>query len=191
MLIPFALNAQNIRVSGTVLDDQNEPLPGVNVIQVGTTNGTITDIDGKYELQVPSDAQLTFSFIGFSNHTENVDGRSNISVTLKSDNKELDEVVVVGYGTMKKSDVSGSVVSVDTKDMMKRAPANVNQGLQGAAAGVMVTAQDGSPDGNSQVRIRGVATINGSAAPLYVVDGVQVGTDERRFCNRYLRCCRC
>jgi len=177
MLIPFALNAQNIRVSGTVLDDQNEPLPGVNVIQVGTTNGTITDIDGKYELQVPSDAQLTFSFIGFSNHTENVDGRSNITVTLKSDNKELDEVVVVGYGTMKKSDVSGSVVSVDTKDMMKRAPSNVNQGLQGAAAGVMVTAQDGSPDGNSQVRIRGVATINGSAAPLYVVDGVQVGTD--------------
>jgi TonB-linked SusC/RagA family outer membrane protein len=178
MLIPFALSAQNIRVSGTVLDADNEPLPGVNVVQTGTTNGTITDIDGKYEISVPSDATLTFSYIGYNNHVENVNGRTSLPpITLKSDDKELEQVVVVGYGTMKKSDVSGSVVSVDTKDMLKRAPANVNQGLQGAAAGVMVTAQDGSPDGNSQVRIRGVATINGSAAPLYVVDGVQVGTD--------------
>ena len=178
LMIPFALQAQNIQVSGTVLDANNEPLPGVNVVQTGTTNGTITDLDGKYSLSVPSDATLTFSYIGFTNHVENVNGRTNIPpVTLESDDKELEQVVVVGYGTMKKSDVSGSVVSVDAKDMMKRAPANVNQGLQGAAAGVMVTAQDGSPDGRSQVRIRGVATINGNASPLYVVDGVQVGTD--------------
>ncbi|MBQ9212487.1 MAG: SusC/RagA family TonB-linked outer membrane protein, partial [Bacteroidales bacterium] len=178
MLIPFALSAQNIRVSGKVLDADSEPLPGVNVVQTGTTNGTITDIDGNYSIEVPSDASLTFSYIGYNNHVENVNGRTSLPpITLKSDDKEIEQVVVVGYGTMKKSDVSGSVVSVDTKDMMKRAPANVNQGLQGAAAGVMVTAQDGSPDGNSQVRIRGVATINGSAAPLYVVDGVQVGTD--------------
>ena len=178
MLIPFALSAQNIRVSGTVLDADNEPLPGVNVVQTGTTNGTITDIDGKYEISVPSDATLTFSYIGYNNHVENVNGRTSLPpITLKSDDKEIEQVVVVGYGTMKKSDVSGSVASVDTKDMMKRAPVNVNQGLQGAAAGVMVTAQDGSPEGKSQVRIRGVATINGSAQPLYVVDGVQVGTN--------------
>ena len=178
LMIPFALVAQNIQVSGTVLDANNEPLPGVNVVQTGTTNGTITDLDGKYSINVPSDATLTFSYIGFTNHVEPVNGRTSIpAVTLESDDKEIEQVVVVGYGTMKKSDVSGSVVSVDTKDMMKRAPANVNQGLQGAAAGVMVTAQDGSPDGRSQVRIRGVATINGNASPLYVVDGVQVGTD--------------
>ena len=178
LMIPFALQAQNIQVSGTVLDANNEPLPGVNVVQTGTTNGTITDLDGKYSINVPSDATLTFSYIGFTNHVEPVNGRTSIpAVTLESDDKEIEQVVVVGYGTMKKSDVSGSVVSVDTKDMMKRAPANVNQGLQGAAAGVMVTAQDGSPDGNSQVRIRGVATINGNAQPLYVVDGVAVGTD--------------
>jgi TonB-linked SusC/RagA family outer membrane protein len=178
MLIPFALSAQNIRVSGTVLDADNEPLPGVNVVQTGTTNGTITDIDGKYEISVPSDATLTFSYIGCVSHTENVNGRTTLPpVTLKSDDKEIEQVVVVGYGTMKKSDVSGSVASVDTKDMMKRTPTNVNQGLQGAAAGVMVTAQDGSPEGKSQVRIRGIATINGSAQPLYVVDGVQVGTN--------------
>ena len=178
LMIPFALYAQNIQVTGTVLDANNEPLPGVNVVQTGTTNGTITDLDGKYSLSVPSDATLTFSYIGFTNHVENVNGRTNIPpVVLESDDKEIEQVVVVGYGTMKKSDVSGSVVSVDTKDMMKRAPINVNQGLQGAAAGVMVTAQDGSPEGKSQVRIRGVATINGSAQPLYVVDGVQVGTN--------------
>ena len=177
-MIPFALYAQNIQVTGTVLDANNEPLPGVNVVQTGTTNGTITDLDGKYSLSVPSDATLTFSYIGFTNHVEPVNGRSSIpAVVLESDDKEIEQVVVVGYGTMKKSDVSGSVVSVDTKDMMKRAPINVNQGLQGAAAGVMVTAQDGSPEGKSQVRIRGVATINGSAQPLYVVDGVQVGTN--------------
>ena len=177
LMIPFALSAQ-IQVSGTVLDSNNEPLPGVNVIQTGTTNGTITDLDGKYTISVPSDATLTFSYIGFTNHEENVNGRTNIPpIILESDDKEIEQVVVVGYGTMKKSDVSGSVVSVDTKDMMKRAPVNVNQGLQGAAAGVMVTAQDGSPEGKSQVRIRGVATINGSAQPLYVVDGVQVGTN--------------
>ncbi|MBR4325021.1 MAG: SusC/RagA family TonB-linked outer membrane protein, partial [Bacteroidales bacterium] len=178
LMIPFALSAQNIQVSGTVLDANNEPLPGVNVVQTGTTNGTITDLDGKYSINVPSDATLTFSYIGFTNHVEPVNGRTSIpAVTLESDDKEIEQVVVVGYGTMKKSDVSGSVVSVDTKDMMKRAPVNVNQGLQGAAAGVMVTAQDGSPEGKSQVRIRGVATINGSAQPLYVVDGVQVGTN--------------
>ena len=178
LMIPFALSAQNIQVSGTVLGSDNEPLPGVNVIQTGTTNGTITDLDGKYSLSVPSNATLTFSYIGYNSHVENVNGRTSIPpISLESDDKELEQVVVVGYGTMKKSDVSGSVVSVDTKDMMKRAPANVNQGLQGAAAGVMVTAQDGSPDGRSQVRIRGVATINGNASPLYVIDGVQVGTD--------------
>ena len=178
LMIPFALSAQNIQVSGTVLGSDNEPLPGVNVIQTGTTNGTITDLDGKYSINVPSDATLTFSYIGFNNHVENVNGRTSIPpIVLESDDKEIEQVVVVGYGTMKKSDVSGSVVSVDTKDMMKRAPVNVNQGLQGAAAGVMVTAQDGSPEGKSQVRIRGVATINGSAQPLYVVDGIQVGTN--------------
>ncbi|MDD6000607.1 MAG: TonB-dependent receptor [Bacteroidales bacterium] len=178
LLFPFALSAQNITVSGKVFDaSTNEPLVGVTVVQTGTQNGTITDIDGNYNISVPSDASLTFSYIGYITNTVFVNGKSTLPVSLDPDNKTLEQVVVVGYGTMKKSDVSGSVASVDTKDMMKRAPANVNQGLQGAAAGVMVTQQDGSPDGRSQVRIRGVATINGNASPLYVVDGVQIGTD--------------
>ncbi|MCR5454504.1 MAG: TonB-dependent receptor [Bacteroidales bacterium] len=178
LLIPLSLFAQNIKVTGKVIDaSNNEPLIGVNVVQAGTTNGTITDLDGKFEVNVPADSKLQFSYIGYVTQTIDVAGKTTIVCSMPTDDKELEQVVVVGYGTMKKSDVSGSVVSVDTEDMMKRAPANVNQGLQGAAAGVMVTAQDGSPDGNSQVRIRGVATINGNAQPLYVVDGVQVGTD--------------
>ena len=103
-------------------------------------------------------------------------GRTNIAITLKSENTALSDVVVIGYGTMKKSDVTGSVVSIDTKSMMKRTPVNVAQALQGAAAGVMVTSQDGAPGSNSAVRIRGIGTINGDAQPLYVVDGVQVGS---------------
>ena len=178
LLFPFALSAQNITVSGKVFDSStNEPLVGVTVVQTGTQNGTITDIDGNYSISVPGDASLTFSYIGYITNTVFVNGKSTLPVYLDTDDKTLEQVVVVGYGTMKKSDVSGSVASVDTKDMMKRAPQNVNQGLQGAAAGVMVTQQDGAPDSRSQVRIRGVATINGNASPLYVVDGVQVGTD--------------
>ena len=178
LLFPFALSAQNITVSGKVFDaSTNEPLVGVTVVQTGTQNGTITDIDGNYSISCPGDASLTFSYIGYIAQTVFVNGKSTLPVYLNTDDKQLEQVVVVGYGTMKKSDISGSVASVDTKDMMKRAPQNVNQGLQGAAAGVMVTQQDGSPDSRSQVRIRGVATINGNASPLYVVDGVQVGTD--------------
>ncbi|MCQ2252319.1 MAG: TonB-dependent receptor [Bacteroidales bacterium] len=178
LLIPFSILAQDIKVTGKVLDgNTNEALIGVNVVQSGTTNGTVTDLDGKFEITVPSDSKLQFSYIGYVAQTIDVAGKTTIICTLATDDKEIEQVVVVGYGTMKKSDVSGSVVSVNTDDMMKRSPANVNQGLQGAAAGVMVTAQDGSPEGKSQVRIRGVATINGNAQPLYVVDGIQVGTD--------------
>jgi len=178
LLIPFSILAQNITVTGKVIDgNTSETLVGVNVVQAGTTNGTITDFDGKFSISVPSDSKLTFSYIGYVSQTLDVAGKTTIVCTLSTDDKEIEQVVVVGYGTMKKSDVSGSVVSVNAEDMMKRTPANVAQGLQGAAAGVMVSQQDGSPDGKAQVRIRGVATINGSAAPLYVIDGVQVGTD--------------
>ena len=128
-------------------------------------------------MKAASNATITFSYVGYVTQDINVGGRSTINVILKEDNTTLNDVVVIGYGTMKKSDITGSVVSVNTEDMMKRAPVNIAQGLQGAAPGVIVTMQDGSPDAKAQVRIRGVATINGSAAPLYVVDGVQVGTD--------------
>lgn len=165
-------------VSGTVKDSQGAVLPGVAVMVSGTNNGTVTDIDGKYQVSsVPTNGSLVYSFIGYELQTVAVNGRSTIDVTLIEESIDLSEVVAVGYGTMKKSDISGSVATVDRETMMKRVPANVGQALQGAAAGVMVTMQDGSPDGASAIRIRGVGTINGDASPLYVVDGVQVGNN--------------
>ena len=122
-------------------------------------------------------AKLTFSFIGYVTQTVQVAGKTTLDIILKEDAQALDEVIVVGYGTMKKSDIAGSVASVNAEDMLRRTPTNIAQGLQGAAPGVIVTMQDGAPDANAAVRIRGVATINGKADPLYVVDGIQVGTN--------------
>ena len=177
MIMPLCANAQNITVKGTVKDVNGEPLIGVNVLQVGTTNGIITDFDGNYQMNVPSNARLSFSFIGYRTQYVTVNGRKQINVTLEEDAKTLEEVVVVGYGTMKKSDISGAVTTVNQEAVMRRVPQNIGQALQGAAAGVIVTQQDGAPDANAAIRIRGVGTINGDASPLYVVDGVQVGTN--------------
>ena len=174
--MPLYVSAQNVTVKGNVKDAAGEPVIGAGVVQQGTTNGTVTDIDGNYQIVVPASATLNFSSVGYVDQAVAVAGRNVINVVLAEDTELLEEVVVVGYGTVKKSDITGSVASVDREAMMKRAPQNIGQALQGAAAGVIVTAQDGSPDGNSAVRIRGVGTINGEASPLYVVDGVQVGT---------------
>lgn len=172
LLIPFALNAQNIRVSGTVVDDGNVPLPGVNVVEEGTTNGTITDIDGNYSLEVPSDAKISFSFIGFMNHTESVNGRSTISVAMKPDNQEIEEVVVVGYGTQRKEAVTGSVASVKGDDMRAVAGSNITQSLQGRVAGVEMTQTSSKPGESMQIRIRGSRSLNASNDPLIVLDGI-------------------
>ena len=176
LLIPFALNAQNIRVSGTVVDEGNEPLPGVNVVQEGTTNGTITDIDGNYSLEVPSDAKISFSFIGFMNHTENVDGRTSISVAMKPDNQEIEEVVVVGYGTQKKSDLTGSVASVKGEDLMNRSTTDAAAALQGKAAGIQVLNSSGKPGQGAQIRVRGYSSNSEKIGPLLIVDGLPVSS---------------
>ena len=175
--IPFGMSYAQSTIKGTVNDELGEPIIGASVKVQGTNDGTITDINGSFAVKAASNATLNISYVGYLSQSVKVAGKSEINVVLKEDAQMLNDVVVIGYGTMKKSDITGSVVSVNTEDMMKRAPVNVAQGLQGAAPGVIVTMQDGSPDSKAQVRIRGVATINGSAAPLYVVDGVQVGTD--------------
>lgn len=177
LMIPIWVCAQNITVRGAVKDANGEGMPGVNVLEAGTSNGIITDINGNFQISVSSKAKLTFSFIGYVTQTIPVTGKTTLNIIMKEDAQALDEVVVVGYGTQRKSDISGSVASVDRESMMRKTPTNVAQGLQGAAAGVLVTAQDGAPDANAAIRIRGVATINGKADPLYVVDGVQVGTN--------------
>ena len=174
-LLPLGALAQSI-VKGTVNDEAGEPIIGATVKVQGGTTGAITDFNGAFSVQAASNATLSVSYVGYVTETVKVNGRSNIVVVLKEDTNTLNDVVVIGYGTMRKSDISGAVTSVDQEAVMKRIPTNIGQALQGAAAGVMVTQQDGAPDANAAIRIRGVGTINGDANPLYVVDGIQVGT---------------
>lgn len=178
LLCVFSIGAyaQSV-VNGIVNDESGEPIIGAAVRVAGTTVGTVTDVNGHFQLNVKPDAQLTVSYIGYKEMTVDVAGQTNIKVALPVEDTELSDVVVIGYGTSKRSDISGSVASVDANAMLKKAPVNLSDGLKGSAPGVLVTSQDGAPDALAQVRIRGVGTINGSADPLYVVDGVQVGTN--------------
>jgi TonB-linked SusC/RagA family outer membrane protein len=174
-----AINDQQQKVTGTVRDAKtNEPLIGVNVSVEGTAVGAITDAEGRYSVVLPGSAKtLVFTYIGYTTEKVQIQGQNIIDVVMNPVVLNLEEVIVVGYGTARKSDISGSVASVTREEMLKKAPTNILQGIKGQAAGVVVTAQDGAPDANSAIHIRGVATINGSANPLYVVDGVQVGTN--------------
>lgn len=175
---------QTAKILGTITDaTSNEPLVGVNVIVEGTTIGVISDADGHYSIEVPnSNAALSFSFVGYLTERIQIAGQSTINVQLTPDVTSLEEIVVVGYGTSRKSDISGSVASVNAADMMKRVPSNILQGMKGQAAGVVISAQDGSPDANSSIQIRGVGTVFGTTKPLYVIDGVVVG-DNANFLN--------
>ena len=175
-LFPLGAMAQSV-VKGTVNDEAGEPIIGATVKVQGTNAGAITDFNGNFSVQAASNATLNVSYVGYVPQTVNVNGRSNITVVLKEDAQMLNDVVVIGYGTMKKSDISGSVATINKEQMERKVPVNVAQALQGAAAGVLVTNQDGAPGTKSAIRIRGIGTINGDASPLYVVDGVQVGTN--------------
>ena len=175
-LFPMGALAQNV-VKGTVNDEAGEPIIGATVKVSGSNAGSITDFDGKFSVQAGSNATLEISYVGYVPQKVKVAGQNDITVVLKEDAQMLNDVVVIGYGTMKKSDISGSVATINKEQMERKVPVNVAQALQGAAAGVMVTSQDGAPGTASAIRIRGIGTINGDANPLYVVDGVQVGTN--------------
>ena len=174
-MIPLGMNAQTVK--GTVSDEAGEPIIGATVKVQGSNDATVTDFNGYFSIKASSDATLNISYVGYLPQNVKVGGKSNISVTLKEDTQLLNDVVVIGYGTMKKSDISGSVATINKEQMERKIPTNVAQALQGAAAGVMVTNQDGAPGSKSAIRIRGIGTINGDANPLYVVDGVQVGSN--------------
>lgn len=170
--------AQSRVVTGVVTDaSTSESIPGVNVILKGSTNGTITDIDGKFSVNVSSDETiLVFSFIGYESQETAVGSRSIINVSLQTSTIGLEEVVVVsvGYGSMKKSDLSGASVSISADKLKGAAITNLDQALQGRAAGVTAVHTTGQPGASVSIRIRGQSTINASAEPLYVIDGVQV-----------------
>lgn len=163
--------AQNIQIQGVVVSGQdNEPLPGVNVVEVGTTNGTITDLEGRFTLNVPSNAVLSVTYIGFVSQEIQVNGQTSFRVLLNEDSAVLDEVVVVGYGVQRKSVVTAAIGSVTGEDLARVSPTRIDNVLKGQTAGVMITQESGQPGKGSKVRIRGIGTINNSD-PLYIVDG--------------------
>jgi len=159
-------------VVGVVTDNFGDPIIGANMIEKGTTNGTITDFDGNYSITVPQGATLQVSYIGYLTKEVTVGTQKVINITLVEDSQALDEVVVVGYGTMKKSDVTGSISVTDAKDILKQQSFSALDGLKGKAAGVNIYTNSGQPGGKNRVTIRGIGTINSKSDPLYVVDGV-------------------
>jgi TonB-linked SusC/RagA family outer membrane protein len=162
------------KVTGVVVDETNSPIPGVNVLVKGTTNGVITDFDGKFSI-VPANIQkdvLLFSFIGMETKEVNINGEKVINVQLKSSTLQIEEVVAIGYGTVKKRDVTGSVASVTGKQIMAVPVANLAQALEGRIAGVNVISQDGRPDASISIRVRGGGSISQSNDPLVLIDGV-------------------
>ncbi|MFZ5941096.1 MAG: SusC/RagA family TonB-linked outer membrane protein [Bacteroidota bacterium] len=170
----------NITVKGKIIDENGVPLPGATILQTGTSNGVISDAGGNFSIIVPSDALLTVSFIGYKSVDVSVDGKTDLgSITLISDIKELDQVVVIGYGTQRKVDLTGSVAVVNTEEMKKVSNSNISTMLEGKVAGVQITT-DGQPGADPIVRIRGIGSF-GSTDPLYVIDGVPMGSTIRDF----------
>ena len=157
-------------LKGKVVDAKGEAIIGASILEDGTSNGTLTDIDGNFTLSNFKGRTVTISYIGYKTQKITVTGKTNINVTLVEDNKALDEVVVIGYGSVKKSDLTGSVSSVSGNDLVKNATSSPVSALQGRAAGVTVNLGSGSPDATASIQIRGVGTPNDSN-PLYVVDG--------------------
>ena len=175
-MLCFVAFAQGHQISGTVIDDTGEPVIGANVLEVGTTNGVITDIDGNFRLTVQPNAKIQVSFIGYVSQTIAVGNQTNIKVTLKEDAQALDEVVVVGYGTMKKTDVTGSLSSVSSEKLAARGALRVEDALQGSVPGVNITQTSSRANGSFSMQIRGQSSINNSNGPLYVVDGMVVSS---------------
>jgi TonB-linked SusC/RagA family outer membrane protein len=175
-LLKVSKDHAQTQITGNVLDEQGRPLPGVSVTITGTTLGTMTDVNGKYTLNVPESAAgkaLSFSFIGYTKQEININGKTTINVNMKPDaGQVLNDVVVIGYGTQKRQDVTGSVGSVSGKELQSRPAQNLEQELSGKIAGVNVSTNSGAPGGDTKIRIRGYSSINASTDPLYVVDGV-------------------
>lgn len=177
LLAGETLTAQNMQVSGTVSDYMG-PMVSVTVRLQGTGTGTVTDMDGKYSLQVPTTGTLEFSFMGYETQTVKINKRSTIDITMKETSETLDEVVVVGYGTVRKRDITGSISSINEKDIQSNQPINLGSALQGKISGldIMGTSEPGTA---STFRIRGASSLGeGGSNPLFIVDGMEVASIE-------------
>lgn len=174
-VFPLVAMAQGaaITVKGQVTDDQG-PIIGATVREKGTKAVAVTDIDGNYTIKVNPGATLTFTYLGYQNKEVNVGNKTQVDVVMVSDAQALSEVVVVGYGQMKRSDVTGSVVSVNSEQIERAVPTSIDQVLQGRAAGVQIQANSGTPGANTSIRIRGISSLNSTNQPIFVIDGVVV-----------------
>ncbi|HET8736292.1 MAG TPA: SusC/RagA family TonB-linked outer membrane protein, partial [Pricia sp.] len=177
-------------VSGTVTDPENIPLPGATVLEKGTTNGTTTDFDGNYTIDVPEDAVLEISYLGYATHEVSVSGQTTVNAQLAEDATQLEDVVVVGYGTQKKSDVTGSIGSIKSENFNKGVVSNPGQLVQGKISGVNVTSVSGEPGAAQNIVIRGLGSFRAGTTPLFVVDGfvidnttTGVGSNPLNFIN--------
>ena len=180
----LGLNAQGLQIKGVVTSaDDGQPVPGVSVFVKGTTTGTMTDLTGYYSLSnVPANSTLVFSFVGMTTQEKVVTESATLDIVMASDVELIDEVVVVGYGTQKKSLVTGAIAKVEGDDLRKAADMRVTQALQGKTAGVVITANSGQPGSQISVRIRGAGT-NGDAEPLYIIDGLPMSGAGTDFLN--------
>ncbi|MDA3818385.1 MAG: TonB-dependent receptor [Prolixibacteraceae bacterium] len=177
LLAAFPVLAQTT-ISGTVADKTGESLPGVTVVEKGTTNGTVTDTDGNYSIIInnPDDATLVFSFVGMKKQEVDVKGRTSIDVTMESGTEYLDEVVAIGYGSVQKRDLTGSVASVGEDQLRDLPVSSTAEALTGRLAGVQITRSEGSPDAEVKIRVRGGGSITQDNSPLYIVDGFPVSS---------------
>lgn len=184
LLLTSGLQAQNRKVTGKVTDSQGEVMIGVSVVVVGTpTLGTTTDLEGNYTLTVPAQSTLSFSYMGYETLEEKVNGRSTVNVTMTEDAVFLDDVVVVGYGVQRKSDVAGSVTSIKAEEMLTYPASTTSELLRGLSAGVQVSSSSGAPGSSSSIQIRGVRSLTAGNDPLYVIDGVPSSATEFNAIN--------
>ena len=170
LMIPFGTLAQTIRLSGQVTDTANEPIIGASIKEKGTNRGVISDINGNFSLNVSPQAILTISYVGDITQEVPVNGKDELHITLQENNELLDEVVVVGYGTLKKSDMTGAISSVNADELTKRTTTNPAEALQGKVAGVSIKKSSGAAGAGVQVRIRGIKSFGGTS-PLWIIDG--------------------
>jgi len=174
-------NALPVPINGTVVDQNNSPIPGATVIVVGTNSGTVTDIDGKFNIAATAGQVIRVSFIGFQSAEITVGNQSVLNISLQEDTSSLEEVVVVGYGTQRKSDLTGAISSISSKDLKETPAGNFLEQSQGRLAGVDIVRANGSPGSPVQIRIRGNRSINASNEPLYVIDGIPTNANVNDF----------
>ena len=168
------LAQQTFTVSGTVTDVNNTPVPGVNVIVVNTTRGVQTDFDGNYTVEVASGEALRFSYIGYTAQTVEITDQQTLDIVLQEDSQKLDEVVVIGYGTLKKSSLTGAVAKVEGGEIAAIQASRVDEALGGKLSGVLIQNQDGAPGADPKIQIRAASSVNGNQDPLIVVDGYPI-----------------